>query len=106
MKIKCLNLFLKGHPRLVKALATLYSIMTDIRIDPMTDIFITVGASAAMQATIQGLVDDGDEVIVVEPFFDSYDKLVRLAGGVAVYVPLRTKKVFIKFFQQVVFTPK
>lgn len=59
----------------------------------MTDIFITVGALAAMQASIQGIIDDGDEVIVIEPFFDSYDKLVQSAGGIAVYVPLRTQKV-------------
>lgn len=62
--------------------------------DAMTDILITVGALAAMQAAIHGLIDDGDEVIVVEPFFDSYDKLVHLAGGVPRYVPLRPKKVF------------
>lgn len=61
--------------------------------NPMTDIFITVGALAAMQATIQGIVDDGDEVIIVEPYFDSYDKLVLLAGGVPRYVPLRPKNV-------------
>lgn len=66
--------------------------------NPMTDIFITVGALAAMYASIQGIVDDGDEVIIIEPYFDSYDRLVLLAGGVPKYVPLRPKNVsFISF---------
>lgn len=79
----------QGHPRLVNALAELYYHKSDIRINAMTNILITVGALAAMQAAINGLIDDGDEAIVIEPFFDAYDKLVHLAGGVTKYVSLR-----------------
>lgn len=84
---------MQGHMRLVRALAELYNQVAGIKMHAMTDILITVGALAAMQAAIYGIIDDGDEVIVIEPFFDAYDKLVRLAGGVTRYVALRPTKV-------------
>lgn len=86
-------MFIQGHPRLVRALANLYSSVAGIQMDAMDDVLITVGALAAMRAAIHGIVDDGDEVIVIEPFFDSYDKLVLIAGGTPRYVPLRPQKV-------------
>jgi aspartate/methionine/tyrosine aminotransferase len=48
-----------------------------------------VGATEGIFATIQALVDPGDEVILIEPFYDSYPAAVVMAGGVPVYVPLR-----------------
>lgn len=66
--------------------------------DPMTDILITVGAYAAMQTALQGLVDEDDEVIIIEPFFDSYDRMVLLAGGIPRYIPLRPKIVCCYYF--------
>jgi N-succinyldiaminopimelate aminotransferase len=57
-------------------------------IDPQQGVLVTAGATEAVFCAIMGLIDPGDEVIVIEPFFDSYAPGVLMAGGVPVYVPL------------------
>jgi methionine aminotransferase len=57
--------------------------------DPETEITVTSGATEALMATILAAVDTGDEVVVIEPCYDSYLPAIRLAGGTAVPVPLR-----------------
>lgn len=49
--------------------------------DPHTDVVVTTGASEAIAATLLALVEPGDEVIVLEPWFDLYDADIALAGG-------------------------
>ncbi len=56
--------------------------------DPGTEITITAGATQAILSAILALVHPGDEVIVLDPCYDSYDPNIELAGGVAVHVPL------------------
>lgn len=58
-------------------------------IDPHTEVVVTSGATEAIFAGILGLVDPGDEVIVFEPFYDSYVPAVQFAGGICRCVPLR-----------------
>lgn len=58
-------------------------------IDPQRGVVVTCGASEAVFSAILGLVDPGDEVILIEPYFDTYLPAIRIAGGVPVYVPLR-----------------
>jgi len=79
-----------GHPRLVKAIAHVYSPLFGRELDPMNEIVVTTGATEAIFATMQGLVNPGDEVILIEPFYDSYPAAVIMAGGTPVYVPLRS----------------
>ncbi|RME51030.1 MAG: aminotransferase class I/II-fold pyridoxal phosphate-dependent enzyme [Caldilineae bacterium] len=78
-----------GHPRLVKALSAVYSPLFGRELDPLREIVVTTGATEAIFAAIQALVDPGDEVILIEPFYDSYPASVIMAGGRPVYVPLR-----------------
>jgi len=56
--------------------------------DPVSEITITSGASEALMASLLALVHPGDEVIVIEPFYDLYIPSIRLAGGTPVIVPM------------------
>ena len=53
----------------------------DLTYDPDTEVIITTGATEALAATILAFVDPGDEVVALEPFYDSYAASVQLAGG-------------------------
>ncbi len=57
--------------------------------DPDTEVTITTGATEAVFATLQGLLDVGDEVVVFEPSYDSYTASIAMAGAVPRPVPLR-----------------
>jgi aspartate/methionine/tyrosine aminotransferase len=80
-----------GHPRLVRALAQVYGPLFGRELNPLTEIVVTVGATEGIFATIQALIEAGDEVILIEPFYDSYPAAVLMAGGAPVYVPLRPR---------------
>jgi N-succinyldiaminopimelate aminotransferase len=56
--------------------------------DPDTDVLVTVGATEAIAASILALADAGDEVVMLEPYYDSYQAVVAMAGAKAVAVPL------------------
>ena len=56
--------------------------------DQETEITITSGATEAIMSAILATVNNGDEVIVIEPSYDCYVPAIRLAGGVPVFVPM------------------
>lgn len=78
-----------GHLRLVQAIGKLYSKLVQRPIDPQNEVLITSGAYEALYSAIQGHVDVGDEVIIVEPFFDCYEPMVKMAGGIPRFIPLK-----------------
>lgn len=62
--------------------------------NPDNEVLITVGASEAIFATLFGIVNPGDEVLVPDPGFVLYEPCVRLAGGVPISVPLPEERGF------------
>jgi methionine transaminase len=62
--------------------------MYGVAADPGTDITITSGATEAIFDAIQAVVRRGDEVIVFDPCYDSYEPSITLAGGTTVHLPL------------------
>lgn len=80
-----------GHLRLVNAIAKHYSPLMGLNLDPLTQITTTVGATEAIFACTQSLLNPGDEVVVFEPAFDIYSAQVQMAGGVCRFVPLELK---------------
>jgi N-succinyldiaminopimelate aminotransferase len=77
-----------GAPVLREAVAEHQQRFYGIGVDP-GQVLVTAGATEALTATILALVDRGDEVVVLEPFYDSYAAAVALAGGELRTVPLR-----------------
>ncbi len=57
--------------------------------EPAREITITSGATEALFAAITAVVHNGDEVIVLEPAFDSYTPVISLCGGIPLYVQLK-----------------
>ena len=77
-----------GSPSLRLALAEKYRKWYDFSIDTETEITVTCGATEAMAAVFLALVDQDDEVIVFEPFYENYGPDAILAGAKPVFVPL------------------
>ncbi|MFT4306665.1 MAG: pyridoxal phosphate-dependent aminotransferase [Microbacterium sp.] len=80
----------RGLPDLRLAVAEHQQRFYRLRLDPDRDVLVTAGATEALAATLLALVDDpDDEVVVFEPYYDSYAACVALAGARLVTVPLR-----------------
>ncbi|HRO52378.1 MAG TPA: pyridoxal phosphate-dependent aminotransferase [Alicycliphilus sp.] len=77
-----------GIPGLRQAIATKIEALHGRQYDANAEITITAGATQAILTAILACVQPGDEVIVLEPCYDSYVPNIELAGGVVVRVPL------------------
>lgn len=77
-----------GTPSLRQAVAAHAARFYDLKIDPVDGVIITAGATEGIFAAILGLVDPGDEVIVIEPVYDSYVPNLVMANACPVFVPL------------------
>jgi len=77
-----------GIPALRQAVSDKIALTTGHRYDPDSEITITAGATQGILSTVLALVHPGDDVIVLEPCYDSYGPSITLAGGNVVRVPL------------------
>jgi methionine transaminase len=77
-----------GVPALRDAIAAKMAALYGRSCDPATEITVTAGATQAIITAILAIVHPGDEVIVLDPCYDSYAPNIELAGGTAVHVPL------------------
>jgi N-succinyldiaminopimelate aminotransferase len=77
---------LAGVPALVAAIAAHQERFYDLAVE---DVQVTMGATEAISAAMLGLLEPGDEVVVFEPYYDSYAAAIALAGGVRRPVTLR-----------------
>lgn len=78
-----------GSPDLRQAVSEHQRRFWGLTYDPDTEILITMGATEALAGAMLGILNDGDEVIVFEPLFDTYAGCIALAGATLVPVTLR-----------------
>jgi methionine transaminase len=81
--------YMPGVAPLRDAIANKVRTLYGYSYDADAEITVTSGATEAIMATILATVNSGDEVVVIEPCYDSYLPAIHLAGGTAVGVPLR-----------------
>ena len=77
-----------GVPELLNAIASHQQLRYGIALDADTEVLVTAGATEAIAAAMLAFVDEGDEVIALEPFYDSYRATVAMARGRCVSVRL------------------
>ena len=78
-----------GIPELRLAVAEHQKRFYDIALNPDTEVLITAGATEAITAALLALCEFGDEVVVFEPYYDSYAAAIAMAGAHRRCVPLR-----------------
>jgi aspartate/methionine/tyrosine aminotransferase len=82
-----------GDPELIKEIRRFYWEQYDIRVDE-EEIMVTVGACHGMYVALQAIIDEGDEVIVPEPYFTPYKDQVEQAGGKLVTLTTKEEEGF------------
>jgi N-succinyldiaminopimelate aminotransferase len=78
-----------GVPELRTAVAAHQERRYGLAYDPDTEVLVTAGATEAIAAALLALVEPGDEVVALEPYYDSYAACIAMAGGKRVPVTLR-----------------
>jgi N-succinyldiaminopimelate aminotransferase len=78
-----------GVPELRQAIAAHQKRFYALDVDPDTEVLVTAGATEAVAATMLALLEPGDEVIAMEPYYDSYAACIAMAGACRVPITLR-----------------
>ncbi len=78
-----------GEVPLVEAIAADVRARLGVGYKPLTEITVTSGCTEAIPATMLGLINPGDEVVLFEPYYDSYRASIAMAGGVPRFVAMR-----------------
>lgn len=81
----------RGRQSLIQSLIKLYSPFYSTQLKP-ENVTVTTGANEGILSCLMGILNQGDEVIVFEPFFDQYIPNIELLGGKVVYVPINPPK--------------
>lgn len=71
-----------GFPPLLDKIATLTQISYGRKVNPLTDVLVTAGATEGIFATIQALVNQGEEVLILDPSYDCYETPVLLCNAI------------------------
>ncbi len=77
-----------GAKRYREALAASYREQYGLEVDPETEITVACGATEALLAVLLSIVDPGEEVVVLEPFYENYGPNTTLCAATPVFVPL------------------
>lgn len=78
-----------GVPLLRQTIARTFTSSTGLACDPDSQVTVTAGCTEAIAATLLGILNPGDEVILFEPYYDSYRACVALTGATPRFVTLR-----------------
>ncbi len=73
---------LTGVPELREAVAHANARFYGLQIDPATEVVVTSGATEAITASLMALLNPGDEVVLIEPLYDTYLPVVRMLGAI------------------------
>ncbi|WP_116113020.1 aminotransferase class I/II-fold pyridoxal phosphate-dependent enzyme [Austwickia chelonae] len=80
---------LRGSATLREAIAEHQQRFYGLHVDPDSEVLVTAGATEGLSVCLNALCEPGDEVVLIEPFYDAYAAAVALAGGRRRTVPLR-----------------
>lgn len=80
---------MQGIIELREKIAEKTELLYGVRVDPQQEINVTSGATEALFSAITAVVQPGDEVLLFEPAYDSYEPVVRLSGGTPVHLQLK-----------------
>ncbi|MGI4955869.1 MAG: aminotransferase class I/II-fold pyridoxal phosphate-dependent enzyme, partial [Janthinobacterium lividum] len=83
---------LTGVPELRQAVADANARFYGLHVDPASEVVVTSGATEAITACLMALLNPGDEVVLIEPLYDTYLPVVRLLGAVPRLVRLQPPK--------------
>ena len=79
----------RGVPALCSAIAADLGARYGLEVDPLREVGVFSGATEAIFAAMQGILNPGDEVVILEPFYDCYPAAVVMAGGIPRYHTLK-----------------
>ncbi|EGR27897.1 hypothetical protein IMG5_187410 [Ichthyophthirius multifiliis] len=81
-----------GAPKLINSISDFYSPIFNRKIDPNTEICVSAGGVSVLNAIFLGILNSGDEVILLDPSYDCYRAQIQIAGGISKSVPLKYRK--------------
>jgi len=76
-----------GYPEFKAALAEKLAERNGVYVDPSAEIIVTQSATYGIYISILALLDPGDEMLLLDPFYPSYEICVKMAGGIPVFIP-------------------